>query len=156
MSAGLIPGSIRSEIETVLFAPIAKATSIQGGDISKAFKIELEDGQSFFLKFDKEELDTMKSIFTQEVKGLNTLRTANTSLVIPEVISHNNSYLLLEYLEEETQGNDFQFGVDIAKLHKIATNYLVFLRIITLDLSNKRIAIMPIGWSFILENVLSR
>ena len=118
MSAGLIPGSIRSEIETVLFAPIAKATSIQGGDISKALKIELEDGQSFFLKFDKEELDTMKSIFTQEVKGLNTLRTANTSLVIPEVISHNNSYLLLEYLEEETQGNDFQFGVDIAKLHK--------------------------------------
>ena len=47
MSAGLIPGSIRSEIETVLFAPIAKATSIQGGDISKAFKIELEDGQLF-------------------------------------------------------------------------------------------------------------
>ena len=95
MSAGLIPGSIRSEIETLLFAPIAKATSIQGGDISKAFKIELEDGQSFFLKFDKEELDTMKSIFTQEVKGLNTLRSANTSLVIPEVISHNNSYLLV-------------------------------------------------------------
>ena len=98
-----------------------------------------------FLKFDKEELDTMKSIFTQEVKGLNTLRSANTSLVIPEVISHNNSYLLLEYLEEETQGNDFQFGVDIARgFIRIATNYLVFLRIITLDLSNKRIAIMPI------------
>jgi fructosamine-3-kinase len=46
--------------------------------------------------------------------------------VIPEVISHNNSYLLLEYLEEEKQGNDFQFGVDIAKLHKSSNELFGF------------------------------
>jgi len=126
MSVHQIPGSIQAEVESVLFAPITRATSVQGGDISEALKIELEDGQAFFLKFHKGNFNASKSIFTQEVKGLNTLRSVNTSLVIPEVISHNNSYLLLEYLEEEKQGNDFQFGVDIAKLHKSSNELFGF------------------------------
>ena len=126
MSVHQIPGSIQAEVESVLFAPITRATSVQGGEISEALKIELEDGQAFFLKFHKGNFNASKSIFTQEVKGLNTLRSVNTSLVIPEVISHNNSYLLLEYLEEEKQGNDFQFGVDIAKLHKSSNELFGF------------------------------
>jgi len=126
MSVHQIPGSIQAEVESVLFAPITRATSVQGGDISEALKIELEDGQAFFLKFHKGNFNASKSIFTQEVKGLNTLRSVNTSLVIPEVISHNNSYLLLEYLKEEKQGNDFQFGVDIAKLHKSSNELFGF------------------------------
>lgn len=126
MSVHQIPGSIQAEVESVLFAPITRATSVQGGDISEALKIELEDGQAFFLKFHKGNFNASKTIFTQEVKGLNTLRSVNTSLVIPEVISHNNSYLLLEYLEEEKQGNDFQFGVDIAKLHKSSNELFGF------------------------------
>jgi len=126
MSVHQIPRSIQAEVESVLFAPITRATSVQGGDISEALKIELEDGQAFFLKFHKGNFNASKSIFTQEVKGLNTLRSVNTSLVIPEVISHNNSYLLLEYLEEEKQGNDFQFGVDIAKLHKSSNELFGF------------------------------
>lgn len=126
MSVHQIPGSIQAEVESVLFAPITRATLVQGGDISEALKIELEDGQAFFLKFHKGNFNASKSIFTQEVKGLNTLRSVNTSLVIPEVISHNNSYLLLEYLEEEKQGNDFQFGVDIAKLHKSSNELFGF------------------------------
>ena len=126
MSVHQIPGSIQAEVESVLFAPITRATSLQGGEISEALKIELEDGQAFFLKFHKGNLNASKSIFTQEAKGLNTLQAVNTSLVIPEVISHNNSYLLLEYLEEEKQGNDFQFGVDIAKLHKSSNELFGF------------------------------
>ena len=126
MSVHQIPGSIQAEVESVLFAPITRATSVQGGDISEALKIELEDGQAFFLKFHKGNFNASKSIFTQEAKGLNTLRSVNTSLVIPEVISHNNSYLLLGYLEEEKQGNDFQFGVDIAKLHKSSNELFGF------------------------------
>lgn len=126
MSVLQIPGSIQAEVESVLFAPIKRATSVQGGDISEAFKIELEDGQAFFLKFHKGDINASKSVFIQEAKGLNTLRAVNTSLVIPEVISHNNSYLLLEYLEEEKQGNDFQFGVDIAKLHKSSNELFGF------------------------------
>ena len=86
MSLHQIPGSIQAEVESVLFAPITRATSVQGGDISKAFKIELEDGQAFFLKFHKGNLNASKSVFTQEAKGLNTLRSVNTALVIPEIM----------------------------------------------------------------------
>ena len=79
MSVLHIPGSIQAEVESVLFAPIKRATSVQGGDISEAFKIALEDGQAFFLKFHKGDINASNSVFIQEAKGLNTLRAVNTS-----------------------------------------------------------------------------
>ena len=122
MTPHLIPLSIRSDIESILYAPIINATPVQGGDISDSYKVELEDGQAFFLKCHKKNLQTTRPMFAQEAKGLNTLRSASDSasdsLKIPEVISHKNSYLLLEYIEEQEHGNDFQFGVDVANLHR--------------------------------------
>ena len=115
MTAHLIPLSIRSDIESILYAPIVNAIPVQGGDISNSYKVELEDGQAFFLKCHKKNVETTRPMFAQEAKGLNTLRSASastsTSLQIPEVIALNNSYLLLEYIEEQEHGNDFQFGV---------------------------------------------
>ena len=48
MTAHLIPLSIRSDIESILYAPIVNAIPVQDGDISNSYKVELEDGQAFF------------------------------------------------------------------------------------------------------------
>ena len=70
MSVQHIPGPIQAEVESVLFAPIKRATSVQGGEISEALKIELEDGQAFFLKFHKGNLNASKSSLLFEIQNV--------------------------------------------------------------------------------------
>lgn len=92
-----------------------------GGDINDAFKIESNQGEYFIKINDAVAFPTM---FEAEAKGL-TLLKEKTSFVIPKAIINgefeNKSFLLLEYLPLQSNGNWVSFGEKLAEMHKISS-----------------------------------
>lgn len=111
----MIPDELQVQIEETLFAPIQHITPLNGGDSSLAFKLELEDRQAFFLKY---QVNPLPHVFEQEAKGLQLLSEAETELKIPEVIQVGDQHILLEFIEEHSQGSSFEFGTEMARLHR--------------------------------------
>jgi fructosamine-3-kinase len=111
----MIPESIKSKIESHLEDFISSMSPLYGGDINKAVKIEMDSGDQFFLKWNPHSPEGM---FEVEAKGLELLSSAGSELVIPEVYLAANDFLLMEFIEESNSGDFFEFGVQLARLHK--------------------------------------
>jgi len=111
----MIPESIRLVIQSELEVSITHETVLHGGDINQAAKIETNSGDRFFLKWNA---TTSKDMFDREAQGLELLDSALTDLVIPNVFLIGDDFLLLEYIEESNTGSSFDFGVQLAKLHR--------------------------------------
>ncbi len=111
----MIPESIKLAIETALEVKITSQQSLHGGDINQAAKIETDSGDLFFLKWNQ---NTPKDMFDREAQGLELLDSALTDLIIPNVFLFSDDFLLLEYIEESNTGSSFDFGVQLAKLHR--------------------------------------
>ncbi len=111
----MIPINITAIIESELGFKISSQETLHGGDINKAAKIETGSGDRFFLKWNNH---TPGDFFESEARGLDLLRSADSELIIPEVFLIRNNFLLLEYIEESDTGDSFDFGVQLAKLHK--------------------------------------
>ncbi|WP_462251555.1 fructosamine kinase family protein [Ekhidna sp.] len=94
-------------------------SSVSGGCINNAYKIEIKDS-SLFLKWNREELNDM---FATESKGLDILNT-ESKLQSPEVIGQGiiegKSYLLTNWIDKGAQASNFwkDFGVNLAFQHK--------------------------------------
>ncbi len=113
----MIPEYIKSEIQSGLNAEIVSSEHQTGGDINSAAIINFENGYSYFLKWNDAAPERM---FETEAKGLELLSDADTELIIPEVILIGIDFLLLSLIESGTENSDssFQFGAELAKLHK--------------------------------------
>lgn len=119
----MIPESIKFLIEAHNGDTIVSDSILHGGDINKASKIEMKSGNSLFLKWN----DTApEDMFEKEARALEILSSANTELEIPQVIGFGNMFLLLEFLEESPTGNAFNFGVQLAKLHRSSNELFGF------------------------------
>ena len=95
--------------------------SVGGGCINRAVKISTSVGD-FFLKWNA---SAPADMFLKEAAGLNEMRAAGSSLVIPEVIWSKEvdvfpGLLLMEYLQpaSHTSGMDERLGRGIAQLHR--------------------------------------
>jgi len=95
--------------------------SVGGGCINNAVKISTSVG-GFFLKWNASD---HAELFLKEAFGLNEMRLAGSSLVIPEVIWSKEvddfpGLLLMEYLQpaSNTSGMDERLGRGIAQLHR--------------------------------------
>jgi fructosamine-3-kinase len=112
---------IHSTIEDELNDKILSKNPVHGGDINQAQEISFESGEKAFLKWNDQAPDTM---FETELKGLELLRSAGTELIIPKILSHNNSYLLMEWIEEGggKPNSSGEFGVQLAKIHRSSNN----------------------------------
>ena len=95
--------------------------SVGGGCINHAVKISTSVGD-FFLKWNA---SAPAELFLKEAFGLNEMRLAGSSLVIPEVIWSKEvddfpGLLLMEYLQpaSNTSGMDERLGRGIAQLHR--------------------------------------
>ena len=114
-----IPSSIREAIEQHLCGAILYSSPVSGGVINRCDKLHTEAG-AFFLKWN----DTSPTnMFAKEAKGLELLASAQSGLIIPEVILKENNFLLLNYIQEAKTGNSYLFGSKLALLHK-TTNEL--------------------------------
>lgn len=111
----MIPESIKLAIQSQLEVEIISEKSLHGGDINQASKIETNSGDFFFLKWNQ---TAPSNMFETEANGLELLRSALTNLIIPEIFLIGDNFLLLEFIEESNRGSSFDFGVQLAKLHR--------------------------------------
>jgi fructosamine-3-kinase len=102
------------------YVDVELAEPVGGGSINDAWRLETDAGR-YFLKTNN--TDAFPSLFISEAYGLSCLRTAGP-LRVPEVIAtgedHDDSYLLLEWVETGIQGPGYweAFGRGLARLHR--------------------------------------
>ena len=100
--------------------------TVSGGDISKAFKIELANRSRFFVKFNSEGFAS--DLLTSEQIDLTHIKESNT-LSVPEIIgfkaSDQYSYLILEWIDsKEPNTQDWEsFGMLLAEMHQCNSGY---------------------------------
>ncbi|NIB41828.1 fructosamine kinase family protein [Pseudomaricurvus alkylphenolicus] len=90
---------------------------VSGGDISHAFML-YTDGPSFFVKLND---SAMLTQFQAEAHGLQAIADSGTiGTCAPLCCGHfkNHSYLILEGLQLERQGEWYQAGQQLAAMHK--------------------------------------
>ncbi len=114
-----LPSSLGSDFK------IISSQSISGGSINQAFKIHTSQGD-FFLKFNQ--ASKYPAMFEKEAKGLELLKE-NSSLKVPEVITHGNSndytWLIMEYIASRDKSENFwqDFGYKLAEMHKVSNSF---------------------------------
>lgn len=118
----MLPATIRSSVENKLDDLIVSGKPVHGGDINQAQKITFESGNIAFLKWNERAPEHM---FEAESKGLKLLRSANTKLIIPEVLDQSENYLLLDWIAEGggTPDSSYRFGAELAKLHRSSHSF---------------------------------
>ena len=112
-----------SEAIFALFGPSVTVVDRQrgsGGDINRAYRLELSDGARVFLKCNRPDLLAM---FTAEADGLNALKVTGT-IGVPEPLAagagNTEAFLIMEYLESAPRRPDYweTFGRELAALHR--------------------------------------
>lgn len=110
---------IKARIEEKLNSKIKSLSSLSGGCISDAFKVTTDNGLNFFLKYNS---SASNDLFIKEANGLKELAKANT-IRIPEVLSFDEDYILLEYIPSGNKKKNFyrEFGRRFAEMHKFTS-----------------------------------
>ena len=115
-----IPGAVASAIGDATQRPfhLLRATSVGGGDINQAFRLEGSDGSLYFLKLNAARQHAM---FIAEAAGLQAIAATNT-LRVPQVITHGASegisFLVMEHLPLGGRNNAKLLGEQLAALHR--------------------------------------
>jgi fructosamine-3-kinase len=106
-------------IEDQLLEEIVSISSISGGDINAVYKITTKQN-TYVLKINNK--STFPQMFEKEKLGLEML--VKSGVKSPEVIltfsDTEYQFLLLEFIEEETENHNFwkNFAKDLVKIHK--------------------------------------
>ncbi len=115
---------IKSSIEEKTGEQIISSSSIGGGCISDAQRVETESGEIFLLK-----INTVHSgdMFKKEANGLIELGKSK-AIRVPEVIMSEESFILLEFINSGGKAKNFfsDFGENFAKLHKYTADTFGF------------------------------
>jgi len=122
----MIPDSLSQELENILSvktgreAVIQRASSLSGGSINSAFRLETTAGD-FFMKYNR--ASAYPGMFEQEARGLSLLHDAK-EIRVPEVMAYgddgSNTFIILEYIDPAKKKDDFWevFGHKLAALHR--------------------------------------
>mgnify|MGYP006268556217 CR=1 FL=1 len=119
----MIPDSLRDHLNGHLDMEIKGCAAVRGGSIANSCRLETPDA-SFFLKYGKREV---AKTFAGEVAGLNALREACQSLMVPEVVETREAtgdvpgYLLMQWINAGRLGRRFweHFGRGLAEMHRV-------------------------------------
>lgn len=101
------------------------SSSIAGGCINQASKIQSMDGRTFFLKINQA---SFLPFFEAEAEALREIRAAQT-IMAPDVITHglakDQAFLVLEFIKEgrSSSGSQKNLGTLLAKMHRIEQPY---------------------------------
>lgn len=104
------------------FGNLKAVRAVSGGDINHAIHIELQNGESIFVKWIR---DAPDNFLRSEADGLDALRQL-TSLVVPEVLATGFAesglqYLVMEYLDPAEPDRKFweNLGHGLAEMHQL-------------------------------------
>ncbi len=118
----MIPDSVTQQIQQSLGSNIESSQSVSGGSINRAAKVTLSDGRTCFLKWNT---TADPHMFEVEEKGLELLKSANTSLRVPDVFATGKTetdtgYLLQEFITEgrSEPTSAQEFGQALATMHQ--------------------------------------
>jgi len=92
-----------------------KIEPVAGGCINQAFKLSLDDGNTFFLKYNH---SAKPSMFEAEARGLGAFNQ-QVKTFAPSVLAYSEQALLLEYLSPANPSEAYwrELGRNLAQLH---------------------------------------
>jgi protein-ribulosamine 3-kinase len=120
---------------------LARAVTLGGGDINRAWRLEGADGARYFVKLNDAEQQAM---FAAERAGLAEIAKTATVRVpepVAEGVSGPFAFLALEYLEFEGGGDARRLGEQLARMHRATAPQFGFARDNTIGSTPQ-----PNGW----------
>ncbi len=111
---------LKSHLSNHLNETITKVSSVSGGDISEAYKINTPTN-TYFLKLNN--ASNALSLFKAEAKGLQLINNTNI-IKAPQVLAYDafqdSAFLLMAFIESKSPSpKDFKkLGAQLGKLHK--------------------------------------
>lgn len=108
--------ALEDSLAAITGAGAARTTPVHGGDINDAWRAELTDGRTVFVKTNT---SPPAGMFAAEAHGLRWLAAPGVARV-PGVIGHDEHALVLEWLEPGAPARDTaaELGRDLAALHR--------------------------------------
>jgi fructosamine-3-kinase len=111
--------ALRCAIEADLGARITRAAPVHGGDVARAYAVELDDDRRVFAKTHP---SPPPGFFTTEARGLSWLR-ATDAVSVPEVLAVSDAppnHLVLEWIDEgrPRPSTERDLGVGLARMHQ--------------------------------------
>ena len=106
---------------------VSRRIPVSGGDINRAYTLELSDGSKLFMKANRKE---NLGFFKAESEGLEAIRSTGT-VKAPAVIAigtdGNDAFLLLEHIESgrNSRASSAELGESLAHMHLADTNSFV-------------------------------
>lgn len=120
------PVELVGAIARALDAVVVSTARVGGGDVAEAFRFELADGRTVFVKTHR---DPPEHFFTTEATGLAWLGSA-AAVPVPDVLSvsdgdrHTPPHLALGWIDgsgRPTTHSEAAFGRDLARLHRVGS-----------------------------------
>lgn len=107
----------KEKIQKHLGEKIISESSVGGGCIADSRVIKTEQGNKYFYK---SYTGSDGKILQNEANGLKELSKAN-AIRVPKVVMCEDSFLLIEYIEEGRRGSNFSevFGRQFADMHRL-------------------------------------
>lgn len=113
---------LREALEAALDGSVTGTAVVHGGDVARAFRVDLADGRRVFAKT-RDAL--VPGFFTTEAAGLTWLREAD-AVAVPEVLAVADGedggpgYLVLEWIDTGrwAPGTEADLGHGLARLHR--------------------------------------
>ncbi len=120
----ILNDKLKNKIEAQTGEIILAASSLSGGCISDAYKLDLKSGGSFFLKLNFNASDDM---FLKEAHGLLEIQKAE-AIRVPKVILYDSSFILTEFMGtgKKSKMFDEDFGRKFALMHKFSRDEFGF------------------------------
>ena len=119
--------SLEQAVKDLFQSDIRSVTSVPGGDINRAYRLELENSRTVFLKTNRNE---NLSFFEAEAEGLAAIAGTET-IRVPEVFAlgtddQYGSFLMMEWSGGRKEKDFFRhFGRNLALMHRADTTNLV-------------------------------
>lgn len=110
----------RSAVERHLDTSVDSIQSVAGGDINQAFRLQLADSRTVFVKTNS---SVPSDFFVTESRGLQWLKSPGV-VTTPKVLGQSSAgepaFLILEWLHSREPSSDFdeRLGYGLAQLHR--------------------------------------
>lgn len=104
-------------VSAALGSSIVDATSVAGGDINDAHRVQLADGRTVFVK---SHARAPAGMFASEAAGLAWLRPG--PLRVPDVLAVGEDWLALEWLDLSGRPDNAALGRGLAGLHQLGAD----------------------------------
>lgn len=106
---------------------VKRRTPVSGGDINRAYALDLSDGRRLFMKANSK---GNEDFFRAESEGLAAIRRTGTVRVPDEIArgtEGNEAFLLLEYVGSGpgSKRSSEELGTDLARMHMAETAHFV-------------------------------